>query len=77
MTIDESEREEEPRIVVTGTEGGAHEIKIVGPKVFADRIGPDLFAAFLKCFVGCDRISTFEQMLLFNVGFAPVVRAVA
>jgi hypothetical protein len=62
--------EDEPRAVITRT-GGRTQLKLINPDAAVSRIGVDVLAAFFKCFVAADRISTFEQMLVFNANSLP------
>jgi hypothetical protein len=51
------------RVVVRERQG---KIVIEGARDLRDRIGHDLFAAFLKCFGGIDRLLALEQILFFT-----------
>lgn len=57
--------ERPPRIVLRGTET-AWTCTIEGAHGLADRIGHDLFAAFLKCFEGAERIYALEYLMVCN-----------
>jgi hypothetical protein len=56
-----------PRIQVAGSRHGRWQFRAVDLGVVVSSVGTRLFAACMKCFVGVDRLMTFEQMLVFNV----------
>jgi len=56
-----------PRIIVSGSRDGRWQLRAVDLGVVVSSVGTRLFAACMKCFVGVDRLMTFEQMLSFNV----------
>jgi hypothetical protein len=51
-----------PRLVFHGTRNDWG-IRIDNPKAVADVIGVDLLASLYKCFVGIDRLTTFEHLI--------------
>ena len=52
-----------PRFVVQGTDEDWI-ASIEHPRELADRITPELFAAFLKCFRGADQLLSLEHLLV-------------
>jgi hypothetical protein len=54
-----------PRVVIFG-DRNAHEIRLHNPQGIADAIGPKVLGAFLKCFMGVERIVTFEHLIYLN-----------
>jgi hypothetical protein len=55
-----------PRAVFTGSVGGDWQLSLINPKAIREKVGRDILAAILKCFVGTDRVMTLEQMLDLN-----------
>ena len=55
-----------PKAVFAGSLVGDWRVSLVDAKAIQVAIGRPLFAAFLKCFVGVDRVMSLEQMLELN-----------
>jgi hypothetical protein len=56
-----------PSILASGSRDGRWQFRAVDLGVVVSAVGTRLFAACMKCFVGVDRLMTFEQMLVFNM----------
>ena len=56
-----------PSIRVSGSRDGRWQLRAIDLGVVVSAVGTRLFAACMKCFVGVDRLMTFEQMLVLNV----------
>jgi hypothetical protein len=54
-----------PRVMVHSA-GQAQEICLHNPLGIADKLGRPVLAAFLKCFMGVERILTFEHLMYLN-----------
>lgn len=56
-----------PRYIVRGKETD-WVVTLENAREIDSRIGRQLFAAFLKCFIGADRLLALEQFMMFTVG---------
>ncbi len=54
----------DPVFRVVGSRSGDWQALLENPKALRGLIGPDVLAAFYKCFVGLDRITSIEHLIL-------------
>lgn len=53
-----------PALRLLGSRSGSWETRLENPKAIAAALGPNVLAAFYKCFVALDRIQAIEHLIL-------------